>query len=128
MKEKHSDKVLAEMTGSIRAYEFILKVEQRQRVRLVRKIIRLCEENARLGGSQYKRVLKEFGLPRNEYQKQMDLLAKSCSKFARANQEEELDKVMLRWTQLRLKAEERNEIEGTVLYQMAMLGLHTSRF
>lgn len=50
----------ARMTGTIQAYKFILKVEQNQRRRLLRRIFKLCTENAELGGSEYKRVLKDY--------------------------------------------------------------------
>ena len=63
----------------------------------------------------------------DEYQKQMQLCARACSEFARRNSEEELDKLMLHWVQLRLKAEKDNDLKGILLYQLAMLGLHTSR-
>lgn len=51
---------VARMTGTIQAYRFILKVEQNQRRRLLRRIFKLCTENAELGGSEYKRVLKDY--------------------------------------------------------------------
>ena len=64
---------------------------------------------------------------KDEYQKQMELCAKTCSEFARRNSEEELDKLMIRWAKSRLKAGKNHEPEGVLLYQMAVLGLYVSR-
>ena len=52
--------------GICSANKFIAKMERGQRTRLQRDMWKLCDENRKLGGKYWKRVIKRFGFTENE--------------------------------------------------------------
>jgi len=52
--------------GTCSANKFITKMERGQRTRLQRDMWKLCDENRKLGGKHWKRVIKRFGFTENE--------------------------------------------------------------
>ena len=48
------------------AFAFIAGIERSQRIKLQHDMWALCDENRRLGGKHWRRVLKRFGLKESE--------------------------------------------------------------
>ena len=48
------------------AFSFIAGVERSQRIKLQHDMWALCDENRRLGGKHWRRVVKRFGLTESE--------------------------------------------------------------
>ena len=67
-----------------------------------------------------------------EYQEQMSLCAEGCVGFVKNHSPEDLNSLLIKWTEQRLTAESSGsegepDVEKMVLYQMAVLGLDFAR-
>lgn len=54
------------LLGECRANRFIAKMERAQRLRLQKDAWELCDENRRLGGTYYKKVLARFAIKESD--------------------------------------------------------------
>lgn len=79
--ESGSDQRLVRRCGKCSANEFIARMEKSQRVRLQKTMWKLCDENRQLGGTQWKNVLRQFGL------KESDVWPSSLNDQAQARHE-----------------------------------------
>lgn len=52
--------------GKCSANKLICEIERRQRHRVQRMMWRLCDENRKLGGSEWRKVISKFGLKESD--------------------------------------------------------------